>query len=156
MNDVILWYTKYWYNQKLLIMKYFYLILLTLIISSCATSYQRKAYHNGYSDLQMDKNLFQVAFKGNSHTSMERAVDYALLRASEITLDNDFRYFSIIKGDRYVVEDFHHYIFSHPTHRYAKPRVNFKIRCYNEKSKKYSYDAVILENSVKGKYNIKR
>lgn len=137
-------------------MKYIYLLLLTVIISSCATSYQRKTYHNGYSDLQMDKNLFQVSFKGNSQTSMERAVDFALLRASELTLINGYRFFTIIKGDRYVIEDVHHHIFSHSTYRNAKPIVNFKIRCYNEKPEKYSYNAAILESSVKAKYRIQK
>ena len=73
------------------------LLLLGIVLSSCATPYQRQGFFiAGYSETQLDKNIFQVSFHGNQNTSRERASDFALLRSAEVTTENGFRYFIVV------------------------------------------------------------
>jgi len=137
-------------------MKKLFFLSIVIILSSCSTRYHKKAYNGGYSEIQFDSNLFQVSFKGNSRTSMEKTVDYALLRSSQVTLKNGYNYFVIIKGNQYVKKYNHlHFDYFGPySHTIHKPRVTFKIRCYTDKPEKFSYDALLTGNSIKEKYNI--
>lgn len=68
---------------------------LATLLSACATSYSPAGYGGGYSDTQLDENVFRVSFVGNGYTSQDRAEDMALLRASELTLQHGFKYFVI-------------------------------------------------------------
>jgi hypothetical protein len=74
---------------------------LTLILVSCATTYQPKGFTGGYSSAQLDVNVFQVSFTGNGYTNQEKANDFALLRSAEVVLENGYEYFSIVDGQRY-------------------------------------------------------
>ena len=67
----------------------------SLILAGCATPYQRKGLMGGYSDKKLKDDTFQVEFKGNNYTDAQMAKDFALLRAAEVTEDNDYRYFVI-------------------------------------------------------------
>jgi hypothetical protein len=66
------------------------------LLAGCATSYQSKGLSGGFSETQLDKNVFRVTFKGNGHTQSERAEDFVLLRSAELTLKNGFTHFAII------------------------------------------------------------
>jgi len=69
------------------------LILFTLLLGACATAYQKEGLTGGFSETQLSENTWKVHFEGNGYTRTERAEDYALLRASELTLKNGFSYF---------------------------------------------------------------
>ncbi len=43
--------------------------------------------------------LCRVSFSGNGLTSPEIAYDYALLRASDLTMANGYAYFAIVKEE---------------------------------------------------------
>jgi uncharacterized protein YceK len=79
----------------------FMLVTLIVLITGCATTYQRKSYTGGYSETQLGENVFQVYFRGNGHTSSERAADFCLLRSAELTLQNGFRYFVIVDSEKH-------------------------------------------------------
>jgi len=68
-------------------------VLATL--AACATPYQPRGARGGFSETQLDRNVFQVTFRGNGYTSGERAADFTLLRSAELTLANGFNYFII-------------------------------------------------------------
>lgn len=53
----------------------------------------------GYSETQIADDSFQVAFRGNRPTSLERATDFALLRAATVALANGCRHFAIAAMD---------------------------------------------------------
>ncbi len=76
------------------------LILTMALLSGCATAYQRESFTGGYSQTQLGDNIFQVSFKGNGCTSEDRASDYTLLRSAEITLENGFKYFTIVESEK--------------------------------------------------------
>ena len=63
------------------------LAFLTLVVG-CSTTYQSKGLTGGYSDTQLSQDVFRVNFAGNAYTSGEKAQDYTLLRAAQLTLTN--------------------------------------------------------------------
>ena len=42
------------------------------------------------------KDVFAVGFVGNGFTNPKKAKDFAMLRAAEVTLEHQFRYFTIL------------------------------------------------------------
>ncbi len=82
-------------------MKKIGILVLTIYLTGCATAYQPDSFSGGYSSTQLDTNVFQVTFKGNGLTSRERANDFALLRAAELTLTHGYNYFIIINAQQY-------------------------------------------------------
>jgi predicted RNA-binding Zn-ribbon protein involved in translation (DUF1610 family) len=68
-----------------------------MFLAGCATPYQPCGLTGGYSETQLDENVFQVSFHGNGFTSQERASDLCLLRAAEIAKQHGFAYFIIVE-----------------------------------------------------------
>jgi hypothetical protein len=62
----------------------------------CATAYQSFGLTGGFSETKLAPDLFRVVFRGNGYTHAERAQDFALLRASELTLQGGFKCFAVI------------------------------------------------------------
>lgn len=76
-------------------------LLLTSLLTACATPYQSTGLRGGYSDTQLSDNTFQVYFRGNGLTSQHRSNDFALLHASQLTLDHGFNYFTLSDAKTY-------------------------------------------------------
>lgn len=81
-----------------------FVVIFSLISSTCfssenmlSTAYKHKTlFRGGYHDSSIGSNTFQVTFEGNSFTSKETAIKYALVRAAEVTKNNDDNYFIIL------------------------------------------------------------
>jgi hypothetical protein len=73
-----------------------YTIVMALLLTACATPYQSKGLRGGFTDVQLNKNVFQIAFNGNGYTPPSDVQNMALLRASEVTLEHGFQYFVIV------------------------------------------------------------
>lgn len=72
------------------------LAMTVVLTAGCQTDYgPRKGVADGYSDYQIRNDLYSVRFRANQVTSMDRIERFLLRRASEVTLENDFTYFSI-------------------------------------------------------------
>ena len=71
-------------------------LVAILLLAGCATPYHSTGFTGGYSDTQLAPDVFRIVFRGNGYTSTERAQDFALLRASELTLQNGFICFAVI------------------------------------------------------------
>lgn len=78
----------------------FVLIPLALAtLAGCAARYKPDSgWGGGFSDTQLDKNLFRVVYNGTGNARTERVEEWALLRASELTLKHGFSYFAITDG----------------------------------------------------------
>jgi hypothetical protein len=72
--------------------------LFAIVFTSCATPYQEVGTDRtgGYSFARVAPTEFKVCFAGNGFTQPKRAKDFATLRAAEITLAHNFRYFTIL------------------------------------------------------------
>jgi hypothetical protein len=77
------------------------LLMLTCIltITSCATTYQAQSWTGGFTETQLDTDVYSVRFKGNGYTSSSRAADFTLLRSAEIALEQGYNYFVVIESD---------------------------------------------------------
>jgi hypothetical protein len=72
-------------------------ISLVALLASCSTHYQKQnMFGNGFSEMRTSPDSFIVNFKGNSHSKTSRIMKYALRRASELTLENGYKYFKIV------------------------------------------------------------
>ena len=79
------------------VMKNITILLSTaLILGGCATKYQPQGLTGGFSETQLDTNVFIVTFKGNGYTNRDKANDFVLLRSAELALEHGFKYFAIV------------------------------------------------------------
>lgn len=160
--------------------KLMFICFCTLFLQSCSTPYQLIGLRGGYSEIQLDENVFKVSFSGNGYTSRERATDFTLLRCAEITLEKGFEYFAVIDSDSYVSTSSHttpttsntsvsayksgDYIYGNATtttyggktYEVSKPRSINTIVLFKEKPNSiFSYNAKIVCENIKRKYGMK-
>lgn len=158
-----------------------YLILLGVICGfGCATPYKSAGIMGGFSQRRLAEDMFRVNFRGNGYTSRERTQDFAMLRASELTLENGFKFFAVIDeenttrvstyttsgtahttGSAFVNGPFvtysGHTTYDPPTtHFIFKPRTGLLVRCFPEKPDGvYVFDAAFVRESIRAKFKIR-
>jgi hypothetical protein len=143
---------------------------LALYLTACATSYQPESFFSGggYSDSQLDKDVFRISFNGNEYTSANRAEEMALLRSAELTMKNGYAYFAIL--DEHDQTNYQTYttpirstttgsnqiITGGQTHMYAMPSTTSTIKCFKDKpdTNQNVYDARFVFNSLAQKYGV--
>lgn len=155
------------------------LLLVVILISGCATGYQAQGFKGGFSETQLDHNVFVVTFKGNGFTSLETASDFSLLRSAELALKNGYKYFAVIDGQSYLNNSSYTtpttsnttanaYVYGNnvygnattttyggQTFNISKPNVSNTIFCFKEKPEGvYVYNARFLFSSLTSKYGI--
>ena len=149
--------------------------LLPILIIGCATNYIAKGGDSGYSSMQINESSYRVSFDGNELTSAERATDFALLRCAELTMNGNFRFFTIIRDESFVekkeivepstisikteavAKDSTHTtttITPGRTTSHSMPRISYIITCMNEKPNQLYYDAKIISDEIRRKYKI--
>jgi len=73
--------------------------IVLMALAGCATKYQSGSeWGGGFTEVQLDRNMFKVSVNGNGSTSSERAQELALLRSADLTLQLGFSYFVIVDG----------------------------------------------------------
>lgn len=125
------------------------LLVLLMFLTSCATSYQKSSdfiFSNkfGYKDYRIDENKFSVTFTANASTSQDLVMKYALKRASELCLENDYSHFVILSkkdAGRTIVTTTQ---YGCVTHYY--PGVTIHIEAYHSKISKEALDASNYQN----------
>lgn len=153
------------------------LALIAGVLAGCATGYSNTNFTGGYSDTQLAPDVFRVKFNGNGYTSQDRAQDFALLRAADLTLANGFTRFAVVNESNQTVQESYttpgtvdtygsynsntgYYTatsFYNPgvTYNFLKPRTGMLIRCFHgEQENIYTFDAAFLENSIRTKYKL--
>src|SRR5690554_5494184 len=77
--------------------------LSVVLLCSCATGYQKyNSFSGGFSESRLDENIYRVSFEGNGFTSVQKASDMTMMRASELTARAGYRYFGIISQNQYT------------------------------------------------------
>jgi len=78
-------------------------ILLVMTLAACSTSPYRPADGRGfgYSERQLSNDQFRIHFRAMGDNTTQ-ALDYAMLRASELTLINGYDWFDIANRDTLV------------------------------------------------------
>lgn len=79
-------------------MKKLSFLAVVVFIAGCATAYQPYSYFagGGYKDVQLSENSFKITVEANGYTSKSDAIDLALLRAADLTLEKGFKHFVIV------------------------------------------------------------
>ncbi|CAG4890749.1 CC0125/CC1285 family lipoprotein [Paraburkholderia saeva] len=85
------------------------------LLAGCATGYQPSGMNGGFSETQLDTNVFRVSFKGNGYTSRDKVEDFVLLRSADLTLSHGFTHFAIVDGKSYENKSY----ISMPTQSYT-------------------------------------
>ena len=159
---------------------FIFIAIVAIVLSGCATPYQRVGFTGGYSETQLGDNIFQVSFRGNGYTSRDRASDFALLRSAELALEHGFRYFVIIESKQgakietyttpstsYTTGSAYGYgnyaygsatttTYGGQTYFISKPRATNTILCFKERPEINGlvFDAEFVTKSIKKKYGM--
>lgn len=148
-------------------------LMSSLICVACA-SYQPKGLSGGYSDTHLWGNTFHVTFAGNAHITQEHAADFALLRAAELTLENDFSYFAILDSATWTstsVNTSHSSSTTNMSAHYGSakmqqhggktstsvmPHAELDVELFSAKPQGYElvYEATIVRKSIRAKYEM--
>ena len=74
------------------------LILCPILLAACATAYRPAAGGNsGYSQEQLSRNVFVIAFGSGKAVAPDTATDLCLLRCAEVTLAHGFSHFVVLE-----------------------------------------------------------
>jgi hypothetical protein len=67
-----------------------------LFACSCATPYKPLKHRYGYSERQVESDVYEVSFLGNGNSSYEMVLDFAMLRTAEIALNHQAKSFILL------------------------------------------------------------
>lgn len=135
-------------------------LFIMAILSGCAgTDYF--ASNNGmfgYNDVKLQDNIFKIGYQGTGVFSVQKSEDYALLRASEVTLGNGYKYFRALNSSDDMKTAVHTNQETGRTRLVQRPATVMMIQCYNEKPANATdviYDAEQIKTNIRNSYGIK-
>jgi hypothetical protein len=73
-----------------------FVFAVLVLLSGCATSYQKQSVSGGYSDMHLEEDIYRVVFDGNGYTSRETVQTYWLYRCASLALEKSFDGFEIL------------------------------------------------------------
>jgi len=103
------------------------LLYVSFNLIGCATGYYSNRFTGGYSEIQIQDDIFKVKFRGNAYIDKDEVADYTLLRCAEVTLENGFSYFIIIEEKT----DVRTYAYTTPTTAKTYGTVNYPPNVYS-------------------------
>jgi len=104
-------------------------ISIFALLAGCATHYQKQnLFGNGFSETQTSPDSFIVNFQGNAYSKSDKMMQYALRRASELCLENGYKFFKIVN-----TLDISNYGGSSGS-LYKTPAFSLRIKCTAEKT----------------------
>lgn len=77
-------------------MKKILIVGLSLFLTACATPYQSNSFSGGYSELQINDDMYKVSYNGNGYTPKDKVAEMLLRRSAELTKQNGYKYFYIL------------------------------------------------------------
>ena len=158
--------------------KTIYLLALIIAVSGCATPYAPRGFWGqGYTDMKLQDNIFRISFAGNAATEAERAHNFSLLRAAEVTIENGYKYFIVSEGGTKIETSTHTTPLSSNTRGYVdgfgnvsatttysggqtftynKPTNSITIQCFRDKPETSNlvYDAEQVRVNLRKQYGL--
>lgn len=80
----------------------FSILTIFFLLSGCSSGYKASGFGfvwddtSGYSEFKKTPDSFIVTYKGRSSANYEKIMQYAFKRAAELTMQNGYKYFSVI------------------------------------------------------------
>lgn len=71
---------------------------MIFLLFSCATPYQKHGFRGGYSESQVNRDMYEVVFDGNGYTRQATVYEYLKRRCAEITLEKGYSHYIILSG----------------------------------------------------------
>ena len=59
-------------------------MLVSILLSGCATPYQESGFRGGIKHVEIDEGRYKIEFTGNAYTSDAKAIDYANKKSDEL------------------------------------------------------------------------
>ena len=88
--------------RKISIFKTVFMPVVLLACLGCQTDYHRMGFgmysYDGYDDTRLRYNVYGIRYFGNEFTSQSRVSGLSMMRAAEITLENGFNYFVVLRS----------------------------------------------------------
>jgi hypothetical protein len=76
------------------------LVLVLPLLGGCATTYQKSSVTGGFSEQQLEGDIWRVRFAGNGFVSHESVQSYWLYRCAEVALEKGYGGFEILSDVR--------------------------------------------------------
>jgi hypothetical protein len=130
-----------------------WLVGTLMLLAGCATEYAPSYGGDGYSETQLSETSFQITFRGNTKTTPERAYDFAMLRAAEITISKGRQFFkvsSLASGDNGMAGAMINGAFIAK----KKPEVALSIKLLEKKTSDDCLEAAFVRKSIRAKYQM--
>ena len=122
------------------------LLLLMSALASCVrpTPYTALDGRFGYDSFRITDDVFAVSFAGNSQTPLSVVDRYVLRRASEVTLENGFTQFVLLRVEDRTIQGVHidgpamgtaqtsYYSATPTTHAFRMPAKSIQIKCFRD------------------------
>jgi hypothetical protein len=77
-------------------------LVVALGLAACSTPYQATFLTGGYSEKQLEADVWRVEFGGNGFTTQETVQTYWLYRSAQLTLDKGYEGFEIVSSTSLV------------------------------------------------------
>jgi hypothetical protein len=72
-------------------------LIVAIACAGCAaTGYEALKNGSGYYDLKLQTDTYEVGFKGNDLTDLDRVANFALLRAADVSVAEGYGFFEIV------------------------------------------------------------
>ena len=122
------------------------LLIMSSGFASCVrpTTYTALDGRFGYDSFRITDDVFAVSFAGNSQTPLSMVDRYVLRRASEVTLDNGFTHFVLLRVEDRTIQGIHidgpamgtaqtsYYSATPTTHAFRLPAKSIQIKCFRD------------------------
>jgi hypothetical protein len=77
-------------------------VFSALVLVGCATPYGSQGITGGFTELELEPNIWRINYGGNGFTTAETVQTYWLYRCAEITLEKGFAGFEVISNTHLV------------------------------------------------------
>lgn len=74
-------------------------LILTLLLSGCTSSYQPDRAGGGFSTKPLADDTYAIVYEGGYQTAKSLAVEFTLLRAAELAKSSGFSHFQVLTAE---------------------------------------------------------
>ena len=78
------------------------ILFFVITLAGCSSTYQPNGFSGGFLETALGGDFYKVTFNGNGYTSPEKVNDFAILRAAELALKNEYTHIIIMDSDNQI------------------------------------------------------